>query len=75
MHESDTFYTPRLPQDDFDEDDEDLDLVMLEENEDMTEILHVDPVERRERIEESEDPDSALGEDTREEREDLDQES
>ncbi|MGH7218558.1 MAG: hypothetical protein ACREGE_03910 [Candidatus Microsaccharimonas sp.] len=72
---SDILYQPRLPQDDFDGDDEEIDPILLEESEDITKTLHVDPEDLRERMEENEDLDSEQAEDTREELEDRDQET
>lgn len=68
-------YIPRTPQDDLDGDDDAVDPIIMEENEDITETLHVDPAELRERMEENEDPGSEQSEDTREELEDRDQET
>lgn len=68
-------YTPQTLQDDLDEDDAAIDPVMIEEHEDITETLHVNPEERRERLEDNENPDLEQSEDTREELEDRDQET
>lgn len=72
---SDMIYRPRQYQDELDRGEEDTDPIMEEENEDITDTLHVDPVEFKERIEENENSDSEQSEDTREEVEDLDQET
>lgn len=72
---NDDGYQARLPQDDLDWTDEDTDPIIREENEDMTEIMHVDPEERREIMREDEDVESEQAEDYREELEDRDQET
>ncbi len=72
---SDTIYEPQLPQDDIDGDDDAVDPIIIEENEDITETLHVNPDEFKERMEDNENPDLEQSEDTREELEDQDQES
>lgn len=66
-------YEPRYPQDVFSGRNEDIDPITQEESEDITEILHTDPHDLRERMEENEGPDSEQSEDTREQLEDLDQ--
>jgi hypothetical protein len=68
-------YVPRQPQDDLNDDDASIDPVILEQNEDMSEVLHEDPRDIRDRMEENEDPDSEQSEDTREQLEDFDQET
>ncbi len=68
-------YEPRQFQDSLNDDDEEIDLILVEENEDMTETLHVDAAERREHMEDNENPDLEQSEDTREELEDQDQET
>ena len=68
-------YSPRQFQDALDDDDADIDPIFLEENEDITETLHIDPQERREQLEANEDEGSEQAEDTREELEDRDQET
>ncbi|MAU33545.1 hypothetical protein CL689_07360 [Candidatus Saccharibacteria bacterium] len=68
-------YTPRQPQDDLDADNKATDPVIQEENEDITETLHVDPAEFKERLDDNENPDLEQSEDTREALEDYDQET
>lgn len=72
---SEIIYEPRQYQDELSDDDKEIDPALLEQNEDMTEILHEDPNDRRERIEATEEVGSELAEDTREQLEDLDQET
>ena len=72
---SDTIYTPHQYQDELNDDDDELDPILLEENEDMTEVLHEDPHERKERFHDNIDGDTAQADDIREETEDLDQET
>jgi|GEM_PF-4419616 len=72
---SDIIYEPHQYQDELDDDDTELDPVLLEENQDMTKLLDVDPEDRKERMDANDDPGSEDAEDTREELEDLDQET
>ena len=75
MQEDPIDYQPREPQDDLVWEDNDTDIISEETREDITETLHVDPEERREIMDEDEDPNSEQHEDYRETLEDRDQET
>lgn len=70
-----TNYTPRTPQDDFDSGNDDVDPIIIEANEDITETLHISAEDFKQRINENEVGETEQAEDTREELEDRDQET
>lgn len=72
---SEPIYDPRQYPDDLPDDDKEIDPALLEQDEDMTDTLNEDLTDRWERIEETEDVGSEQSEDTREQLEDLDQET